>query len=424
MDILMVGAGYAGLISAVCLASRGHKVSIYDKDESKMSSIMRGDPPFFENGLEPMLRGLVSSGSILPIRSMADGVRGSDVIFICVGTPQKPDGSAELSHVESACDELSSILKTAVGRKLIVIRSTVPPGATARLAARISSASSLSCPDDFGIAMNPEFMRQGNAIDDFLRTNQVILGVEDGRDAAALAEVYSRIRAPVVVSIRAAEMSKYVYNCMLANQISFINEMGLVGKGLGVDIGDVVRALDLRIGMPGSTIKAGCGFGGSCLEKDTLALSGIARTGGIEPRMMASSIKVNDSMLALMLDILAKRMGGVSGRRIGVLGLSFKQGTDDTRNSRSLALIGLLAKRGALVSAYDPQAGRKAKDVFPEISILGSPQEAIDSCEAVAILTDWPEFSLLDFKDRIVVDGRGVVPKEKRGKNYEGICWP
>jgi UDPglucose 6-dehydrogenase len=387
--------------------------------KERVKAVRAGKPPFFENGLVDLLRSGLKSGKLMPVQSLAEGVGAAELIFICVGTPPAADGRIDLSQLNSVCDALAPLLERADTRKIIAVRSTAVPGTTEALALRLSHSSSKKCPEDFGIVYNPEFLREGNALDDFLHANRVVIGTGHKADGVQLAELYEPFGRPVtVISLRAAEMAKYVSNSLIATEISFINEAGLIAREYGVDIGEVAEALDLRVGMGNGRLKAGCGFGGSCLQKDLLALSDAARRKGVRPLMLEAVLQTNDRMVVRMAELLEKRLGALEGKRVGILGVAFKAGTSDVRNSRAVPLAGGLGKRGAHVRASDPHA------VLPGMEMVKDPQELVDWSDAVAILADWPEFASLGYGDKIVVDGRDTVPKRKRGKNYEGICWP
>ncbi len=416
MDILVIGAGYAGLITAACFASAGNTVYVYDKDREKLEKIKQMETPFYEEMLSDMLS--KASGNLI-VSDLKSGFEKADVVFVCVGTPCKEDNSIDLSQIHSACDELAGLIKNSDNRKIIAIKSTVIPGTAEELVGRIEKASGKKYPDDFGIVSNPEFLRQGNAIDDFLHNNRIIIGSENREDAEKIKKIYAPFNRPaVIVSSRTAEMAKYVNNCLSSAKISFINEMGLIAKKQGVDINEVSEALGLKIGQGGFPLKAGCGFGGGCLEKDLKAFIEMSEKYGVEPHMLAAALKINDHLPKLMVKRLEDKLGGLENRKIGILGLAFKKGTDGTNNSRSTPLISELKKKNARITAFDPKAR------IPGIDFSENAQKLVDESDAVVIVSDWDEFAALDYGDKIVIDGRNVVPKEKRGKNYEGACWP
>ncbi len=409
MNILVVGAGHIGLVTAACLANKGNRIYVYDSDKSKLEKIKEGRVPFYEKNLE--IKGI----TVVP--DLAEGIGSSEVIFVCVGTPCREDGGMDLSQVNSACDEIAGLLGDS--RKTIVIRSTVIPGTTMELAKRIEKISGKKYPGDFGMVSNPEFLRQGDAVEDFLHNNRMIIGSENEKDAETVKKIYEPFGRPVkVVSVKTAEMAKYVNNCFSATKISFINEMGIISKEFGVDINEITDALDLRIGQNDFPLKAGCGFGGGCLEKDLKAFIDASRKQGNEPAVLESALRVNEFMIKLIVDRLEKKTGSLDNRRIGILGLSFKKGTDGTNNSRSIPLISELKKKNAKITAYDP------KSRIPDVDFSESAQKLVEESDAVVIVSDWDEFSGLDYGEKIVIDGRNVVPKKKRGSNYEGICWP
>jgi len=417
MNIFVVGAGPAGLITAVCFANKKNTVYIYDKDKSKLEKIKAGKTPFYEKDLGSELG--KTEENIKPVFEMGRGFRNAEIIFICVGTPCRSNNKIDLSQIHSACDELADLIRNSTARKIITIRSTVVPGTVTELVGRIEEKSGKKYPEEFGVVSNPEFLRQGNAIEDFLYNNKVIIGSDNSRDADKLKEIYSCFERPIhAMSSKSAEMAKYMNNCFSTTKISFINEMGLIAKEQGIDINEISEALDMRLGQGNFPLKAGCGFGGGYLEKDLKAFIEVSKEYGIEPRMLSTALKINEQLPVLMINILRKKLGKLEGKKIGMLGLAFKKGTDGIRNSRSGQIIDKLESENASIFVYDP------KVVDTGLEHAENAQKLIDESDAIVIVSDWDEFSELDYGDKIVIDGRNVVPKEKRGKNYEGICWP
>ncbi|MBU1758361.1 nucleotide sugar dehydrogenase [Patescibacteria group bacterium] len=412
------------MITAICFANNGNRVYVYDKIKEKLDKLKASETPFFEENLASNLDKAISSNNLTPVYNLSEGFEKAEIIFICVATPCKENG-IDLSQLYSVCEELAPLIKSSSSRKIIVIRSTVIPGTTIAFTKKLEELSSKKYPQDFGVIANPEFLRQGDAIQDFLNHNKVIIGSENEEDAKTLKQLYEPLERPIILlSTKTAEMAKYVNNCLSATKISFINEMGLIAKEFDVDINEISQALDLRVGPGNFPLKAGCGFGGSCLEKDMRALLAVAHKENSPSILLESTISVNDSLPIRMVNNLENKLGPLERRKIGILGLSFKRGTDDIRNSRSVPIIIELKRRNATIFAYDPKATEKMKSVFSEISYCETAQELIDKSEAVVILADWEEFSDLDYRDKIILDGRNVIPKAKRGKNYEGVCWP
>ncbi len=425
MNLLVIGAGPVGLVTAVCFANSGKKVYINDKDAKRLKSISSGKPAFFEHELEKGLSRAIRKGALLPVDSIKEGFADSGIIFVCVGTPTIESGGQDMSQVNSVLEELAPLIRKSKSRKIIIIRSTVLPGTTIGLTKRLEELALKRHPLDFGMVANPEFMRQGNAMGDFLRCNKLVIGSEHKEDAETVRKLYWPFGLPAaMLSTKEAETAKYVSNCMSAVKISLINEIGRISKMFDVDINKVSDALDLRVGIGNFPLSAGCGFGGGCLDKDIRAFLSLAQSHGLDAPILRSALDVNESLPASMADALEGMLGGLEGKTVGLLGLSFKKGTDDIRNSRAIPLIRELQNRGVLIKAYDPKAMGKMKKIFPEIGYPRTPQKLIDGSEGVIILSDWEEFSALDYGDKAVVDGRNIVPKEKRGKRYEGVCWP
>jgi UDPglucose 6-dehydrogenase len=418
MRVLIVGAGPVGLVTAACLAEAGNSVHIYDCIGEKIEKIKTGRAPLFEKGLDDLLGRALESGKLFPISNLEEGFAKSDIIMLCVGTPPKENGEIDLSQLQGACMEIANVIGKGGSRKLVVVKSTVVPGTAKELMRMMECATA---GNDFGIAVNPEFLRQGNAVADFA-DSPIIIASENERDIESLRELYRTIgREATVLPVESAEMSKYVSNCFNATKVSFINEMGLVCKQFGIDVNGITDALGYS-GMAGRYMKAGHGFGGSCLEKDLRAFVSLGAKQGVETPVLNSVLEVNRRMDNIVISTLEKRLGGLEGRRIGILGLSYKKGTDDVRNSRAIGIIRSLIEKKAELAASDPRAMGNMRPIFPGIAYFENPQEVIERSEALAVLTDWDEFSPLEFRDRIVVDGRSA--SGKRGKNHEGICRP
>jgi UDPglucose 6-dehydrogenase len=404
MDILVIGAGYVGLTSAACL-SGCNRVRIHDKDKSKLDSIRSGRAHFFEKGLDAIVESGIRSGNLVAIDELREG-NGAAIILICVGTPSKEDGSADMGQVLEACREIGALLREPGPRKTIAIRSTVTPGTLAASMGIISKASGKGSPKDFGLVSNPEFLRQGSAIADFMDKAPAIIGSDSGIDIQAMGALYGSIgREIAVMSPKSAEMAKYVSNCFNATKVSFMNEMGSICKLHGVDVNGITAVL-----YPGMRyMNAGAGFGGSCLEKDVRAMAHESRARGIAPSMLESVLGTNERTSDETVMILERRAGGIGGKSVCVLGLAYKKGTDDVRNSFAKMAIKKLAQRGARVIASDPKAIGPMRRAIPDIEYEQEPQKAVDRSDAVLILTDWDEFCALDFKGKPVVDGRCIV---------------
>jgi UDPglucose 6-dehydrogenase len=414
MNLGVIGLGYVGLITVVGFASKGHKIVGVDVDETKIKQINRGVPPIYEKGLEGKLkRHLGNIKATTDISSLKD----ADIIFICVGTPSRKDGSIDLSYVKKAAEDLSEILSF---YKLIVVKSTVVPGTTESLIP-ILERNGKKAGKDFGLAMNPEFLREGNALHDFEEPDRIVIGGYDKKSKDILSELYKDFKQPkVFTNLRTAEMIKYASNSFLATKISFINEIGNICKKMDIDTYEVAEGigLDKRIGR--EFLNSGLGFGGSCFPKDVRALIAKAEELKEDPKLLKEVMALNERQPLKEIDILKKHLPDIKGKTIGVLGLAFKADTDDIRESRTIPIVKILLEEGALVKAHDPQAKENFKQLFPKINYC-QPEEVLNS-DAILILTNWKEFEKLNYKGKLVLDGRRVL-KAKEADKYEGICW-
>lgn len=429
MNVVMIGSGYVGLVSGACFAEFGANVICVDKDEAKISSLLNGEIPIYEPGLDDLVKRNVDSGRLGFSLELKDSVKNADLVFIAVGTPtRRGDGHADLKYVYAAAEEIAEFLQ---GYTVIVDKSTVPVG-TAREVHRIIKKTSPSA--DFDVASNPEFLREGSAIGDFMRPDRVVLGVESQRAEATLRELYrplNLIEAPIhVTNLESAEIIKYASNAFLATKISFINEMSQLCEKVGADVHSVAKGmgLDGRIGK--KFLHAGPGYGGSCFPKDTLALIRIAQEHGVSSRIVESVVEVNASQKAKMVAKIRQALGGSEAdKTIAVLGLTFKPETDDMRDSPSLAILPALADKGAIIKAHDPEGIEEAKQLLPDtIQYMDSMEEAIKDADCIVLMTEWNQYRGLDLakvksmmKGNVFVDLRNVYEKttmEKHGFDY------
>lgn len=419
MKISVIGAGYAGFCTAVGFALKGYRVQCVDIDEKKVSAINSGSAPIYEKGIEPALKSALKRGLMSASASIDSS---SDIFFIAVQTPSKGNG-IDLSYVRNVTKNLVRSLKSSRGYKLVVMKSTVLPGTTEKII-RIMENSGKMAGRDFGVAVNPEFLREGSALEDFLKPDRIIIGEYDGRSGDVLAKIYRVFNAPIIrTTLRTAEMIKYASNAFLATKISFTNEIGNYCKQLGIDTYAVAdgMGLDRRIGRP--FLNSGIGFGGSCLPKDTEAL---AKAGGL--RLLKSVMNVNENQPLRIVELLENRINKIKGKRIAVLGLSFKAGTDDIRSAPSIKIIRALLEKGATVVAYDPKAMNNMKRLFRNIHYASNAIDALKNSDACLLLTEWPEFKKLSDKDftvmkkKIIIEGRKILDKRKV-KHFEGVCW-
>ena len=431
MRIAMIGTGYVGLVSGTCLADFGHHVTCVDKDGAKIDGLLAGRMPIWEPGLEALVKSNVDRGRLEFTTDLGKAVEGAEAVFIAVGTPsRRGDGHADLSFVFAAIEELAGLLR---GPAVVVTKSTVPVGTGDKIAALLKEKGA---PEGVSVASNPEFLREGAAIADFKHPDRILVGADDDRARECLAEIYRPLflnRAPMLfTSRRTAELTKYAANAFLATKISFINEMADLCEAVDADVQDLARGigLDNRIGP--KFLHAGPGYGGSCFPKDTLALLRTAEEAGINQRIVSTVVEVNDSRKLAMADRVKQAVGGsVEGKRIGVLGLTFKPNTDDMRDAPSIPLVQGLLAGGAEVAAFDPVGREQAEPLLPGITFAGSAEEVADGADALVIVTEWDEFRALDLAElakrmrgKVLVDLRNIYDRgeaREAGLAYYGI---
>ncbi len=429
MRISVIGTGYVGLVSGVGFASVGHDVLCVDIDEEKVEMINRGEPPIYEKGLEELLGVLVTSGKLKATTDTARAVVKTDITFICVGTPSGEDGGQDLSYIEKAAEDVAEALAKKDDYHVVCVKSTVKPGTTDGLVLRALESSGKKVGDDFGLAMNPEFLREGIALKDFMEPDRVVIGALDKRSMEILAEVYKEFPAPkVYTDLRTAEMIKYVSNALLATKISFANEVSRICEETGIDVYDVMGGVGLDHRINRDFLNAGCGFGGSCFPKDVKALVKYAHELGMSSHLLDAVLEVNEEQPVHVIDMLERNMGSLEDKKVTVLGLAFKGGTDDIRETRALPMVKELVKRGSEVVGYDPEAMKNFSFVVDYIDYAGDLEEALEGADACIIQNDWQEFKELtsdDFavmKNKIVLDGRRLLdPSKLDGVTYLGV---
>ena len=418
MKISIIGAGYVGLVTGTCFADLENTVTFVEIDQKKIDSISKGISPIYEPGLSELLQ--KNKQNIKATTDIDSAIKNSEITFICVGTPSKKDGSIDLAFVKKATEQIGGILKNK-GWHLVVVKSTVVPGTTRDVVLPLlEKTSGKKAGKDFGLAMNPEFLREGNAIKDFVKPDRIVIGCDDKKSKKILEKLYESFDSTkMFTGLSEAEMIKYASNAFLATKISFINEIGNVCKKLGIDTYEVAEGmgLDKRIGR--AFLNSGVGWGGSCFPKDVKALIAKADEVGEKTKILEQVVKVNETQPMKMIELLKHHLSDLQGKEIGILGLTFKKDTDDIRESRAIPVIQKLLEEEAVVKAYDPMAADDIKDIFPSIKV-SDPSEILRS-EAVLILTDWDEFKELDYSGKLIIDGRRV--KEAKKGKYEGICW-
>ena len=421
MRISIIGTGYVGLVTGACFAKLGHHVICVDIDPDKVQKINKGVSPIYEEGLENLL--LTYKERITATTDYQDALEHSDVTFLCVGTPSLKNGSIDISYLKEATKQIATILKNKKSWHLVVVKSTVVPGTTQQIVfPLLEQHTGKKIGTDIGLAMNPEFLKEGVAIQDFLQPDRIVIGFTDEKSRTTLRELYKTFTCPIVeTSLSAAEMIKYASNAFLATKISFINEIGNLCKNLGIDTYEVATGmgLDSRIGR--SFLDSGIGWGGSCFPKDIDALIAWAKEIKEPARIIESVKEVNTDQPLRLVKILQKHLPKVKGRTIGILGLAFKPDTDDIRESRAIPIVKELLKQGATIKAYDPQAMDNFKTLYPTIEYCKKASDVLSS-DAILIITKWKEFTTLDFQGTIVIDGR-KLDQAKKAKIYEGVCW-
>jgi len=429
MKISVVGSGYVGLITAAGFAEKGHEVLCVDIDKQKVGMINERKPPIYEKGLQEILDHVVPE-KLKATLDLESAVLGTEVTFICVGTPSDDDGSINLKYVKEVSAQLGRILKKKKTYHVVVVKSTIIPGSTEEhVIPALERESGRKAGKDFGVVMNPEFLREGVAVVDFMNPDRIVIGSYDAKSGDVIESLYYKFKAPVLrVSLKTAEMIKYTANSMLATKISFINEVGNVCKKLGVDVYDVAKGigLDHRIGP--HFISAGPGFGGSCFPKDVKALVHKAEEVGVKTLLLESVLAVNDNQPKVLTGLLKSKYK-LKGLKVAVLGLAFKAGTDDVRESPAIPIIESIAAEGAVIAAYDPKGLENAKKIFGgRISYCLSAEEALKGSELALILTEWEEFKTLDFSmmgKKRVFDARHIINTDLLADDveYEGLCW-
>ena len=421
MNISVIGTGYVGLVTGVCFADHGHQVICVDIDQEKVDLINKGIPPIYEDGLKDLLQKVQKN--LKATTSYKEALYNSDITFISVGTPSNENGSIDLKYVKKAAETIGVTLKNKEGWHTVVVKSTVIPGTTQNsVQPLLEKHSGKKAGKDFGVAMNPEFLREGIAIKDFMEPDRVVIGTTDEKSKNLLKQLYQPFNCPMVETTpTGAEMIKYASNAFLATKISFINELGNLCKKLNIDTYDVADGMGLDNRIERSFLNAGIGWGGSCFPKDVHALIAQAQEWHEPTPLMKATVERNNLQPLKLIELLKKHVPQLKGKTIGVLGLAFKPNTDDIRDSRAIPIIEQLLKEQATVKAYDPQAMDHFKTLFPSITYCAKADEVLES-DAVLLTTAWNEFSTLDFSTAIVIDGRRFTPATK-AKIYEGVCW-
>ena len=422
MKICIVGTGYVGLVTGACLADFGIEVVGVDKDEDKIAALQELHIPIYEPGLANLVSRNVHEGRLSFSTDLGNAIEASTAVFIAVGTPPKADGSADLRFIRQVAESIGRHLSE---YKIIVTKSTVPIG-TGQLIREI--VDEVSGGDrEFAVVSNPEFLREGSAIEDFLRPDRVVIGTTDQRALDTLMDIYSPLHVAgvpfVTTSVESAELIKYASNSFLATKISFINEVAELCEHVGADVEVVAHGMGLDSRIGGQFLRAGAGFGGSCFPKDTSALASIARDNDLQFRIIESVLEVNERTRARMLTKVEEAFGGVEGKRIAALGVAFKPDTDDLRDSPAVAVIDGLLERGAEVRACDPAAAKEARLRLPAATFCADPYEAAEGADGLVIMTEWNQFRKLSMDrlrqllaEPLIVDLRNIYDPESMAR--------
>jgi len=421
MMISIIGAGYVGLILSACFAKMGHFIRLIESDSNKVDMINSGRSPIYEPGLDGLLSDHI--GKNLIATTCYNSIRESDFIFICVGTPSMPNGDTDLTMVASASRSIGEAINESKEFYAIILKSTVPPGTTENLVIR--KVLKYSSTSNLGFAMNPEFLREGHAIEDFMHPDRTVIGCNDTHTGDLIESLYKSFNAPIIrTNIMEAEMIKYASNAMLATKISFSNEIGNICKRLGIDVYNVMKGVGMDHRINPHFLDAGAGFGGSCFPKDIASLIRVAEKLGYDPSLLRSVVRVNEKQPKIIIELLHNKLGDIHGKSIAVLGLAFKKDTDDIRESRAISVIRELERGGARVKAYDPLASNNACKEISGLKCYSNAKDALKDADACIIMTEWPEFSELDeefnlMKSKVIIEGRRI----SSCSDVEGICW-
>ena len=416
MKLTIIGTGYVGLVTGTCFAEVGHSVICVDKDESKIKALQNGAMPIYEPGLEDLVSKNAAAKRLRFTHSTQDGVENSDVIFIAVPTPPLPDGSVDLSFIESVAREIATCMTS---YKIVVDKSTVPVKTGEKVAEAIKRYG--KAPVDFDVVSNPEFLREGFAVEDLMKPDRIVIGVRSPRPVPALKAIYEPFNAPVIVTdINSAELIKHASNSFLALKISYINAVSVICEATGANVQEVANGMgmDTRIGR--RFLDAGLGFGGSCFPKDLSAFVKISEQQGYDFGLLKEVQRINAEQMDRFVKKIADTLWVLKDKRLGVLGLAFKQNTDDVRLSPAIELCHRLQKEGARLRVHDPRAMEKAKAVLHDVTYVEDLNDVAEGCDALVIATEWPEFKTLDLERAretlshpIMFDGRNLFDPQE-----------
>jgi UDPglucose 6-dehydrogenase len=428
--ISIIGSGYVGLTTGLAMAEMGNRVVLLDVDAAKVGLLRSGKAPFYEPGVPELLARHLAEGSVRASSDYEDAIRGSDITIIAVGTPMSKDGRMDPSSIISACRSLGKVLRGSKGFHIVVVKSTVLPGTTRDLVAPMLMEGSGKKRSELGVAMCPEFLREGSAMQDSLHPDRVVIGCSDDRTFSVLEGLFAPLGSPIFrTDTTTAEMVKYASNSFLATKISFSNEISRLCESLGIDVYRVMEGVGMDRRISPHFLRAGAGFGGSCFPKDVSALVHMARERGVRTPILEGAMENNEIQPNHLVDVAERLAGPMKGRKVGVLGLAFKPDTDDVRESRSIPLVKELMRRGADVAVHDPQAASNFLREVPGVRTMGSASALADSVQVVIVMTEWPEYREVpwDAKANLewVLDGRrSVDPSRMKNVKYWAMGSP
>ncbi len=437
--ISIIGTGFVGLVSAICFAKKGYEVYASTHDQTKVDTINQGLSPFYEKDVAPMIKEAVEKGNLKAVLGREEAVLNSDISMLCVGTPSRPDGSIDLKYIESSAREIGEVLPKKDSYHLVIVRSTVVPGTTRNIVKPAVEASGNKIGEDFGLCMQPEFLREGDAIYDTLNPDRIVIGEYDKKSGDVLEDLYIDFygkdyleNCPILrMNIESAEMVKYGNNCLLATKISFINEIANICEIIeGVDVTEVAKGVGLDFRINPMFLGAGVGFGGSCFPKDVNAIVAFAKEHDYKPSLLDAVLSINLYQAKHIVEIAKSELGGtLKGSRIAILGLAFKPGTDDMREAPSIKVINHLFEEGVTdIIAYDPYAIENTEKIFGDkIKYVNSVEECLKGANAALLVTDWDEFKALTpeifienmQKDSVLVDGRRIYDPKVFGEKLK-----
>ncbi len=428
MNISIIGTGYVGLVTGACFAKLGHDVICVDINEDRINDINKGIAPIYEDKLDGILKKCIKEGSLKATADIRHAVENTSVSFICVGTPSGLLGYIDLKYIDEVSKDIGTILKDKDDYHVVVVKSTVVPGTTEHSVLPVLEKNSgKKAGRDFGVCMNPEFLREGTAVDDFMYPDRMIIGGIDERSTDAVFDLYKDFKCPTIkTDPKTAEMIKYATNSFLVTKISFINEIGNICKQLDIDVFEVSRGLGMDSRVSPKFLNAGIGFGGSCFPKDVKALVGKAKEVYYRPIVLNAALELNETQPLRLVELLERKIGSIKNENVVVLGLAFKPGTDDMREAPSIKVVQTLIKKEANVFVTDPKAVGEAKKLMGEherLTYCNSSEDAVKNGKYILIVTEWDEFRDKKlYKGKIVIDGR-KIDEAMAADYYEGVCW-